>query len=306
MVSNASGSQSSSAETLVLDVTPDVGRLINVSCRGTVGTGAGQLIVGFYSGGGTASGGQPVLIRASGPALSAFGVGGTLPDPRLVLNQVAANGSSNAIASNQGWGGSAQIASTAAAVGAFAWTSPTSLDSAWVGTLVQGAYTAGITGTSGDTGIALAEVYDATPVGSYLPGAPRLMNLSVRDQVGTGSGILIGGFVVGGSTSRTVLIRASGPALNAFGVPGALPDPQLKLYQSNSDGTSTLLRSNTGWGGAPQIAAEAAAVGGFSWGATATADSALLITLPPGAYTAQIAGAGGDTGIALLEIYDVP
>src|SRR5208283_1700091 len=140
---------------------------------------------------------------------------------------------------------------------------------------------------------------------SYVPTSPRLTNVSVRDQVGTGGGILIGGFVIGGSTSKTVLIRASGPALNAFGVPGTLPDPQVGLYQSNSDGTSTFLCSNKGWEGSAQIALAAARVGAFSWGSAATADSAILVTLPPGGYTAQVAGAGGDTGVALLEVYEV-
>ncbi len=118
--------------------------------------------------------------------------------------------------------------------------------------------------------------------------------------------MLIAGFVIGGTTAKTVLIRGSGPALSAFGVAGTLPDPQLQLFQSNSDGTSTLLHSDTGWGGDPQIATIAASVGAFSWGTSATPDSAILITLPPGAYTAEISGASGDTGVALVEIYDVP
>jgi hypothetical protein len=306
LVSNALGSVLSTAERLMLDATPDAGRLINVSCRGMVGTGANQLILGFYSGGTGTSGAQSVLIRASGPALSAFGVGGVLPDPELILNQSDANGSSTVVGTNAGWAGNAQVASTAAAAGAFAWPSASSLDSALVSTLPGGAYTAEIVGASGDSGIALAEVYDATPAGSYLATSPRLANISVRDQVGTGGGILIEGFVIGGSTSKTVLIRASGPALNAFSVPGTLPDPQLKLYQGNSDGTSTLLSSSTGWGGSAQIATAAALAGAFSWGTTGTADSAILVTLPPGAYTAQVSGASGDTGVALVEVYEVP
>jgi len=67
-----------------------------------------------------------------------------------------------------------------------------------------------------------------------------------------------------------------------------------------------VLATNTGWSGDAQIAAEAARVGAFSWGQQATADSALLMTLPPGAYTAQITGASGDTGLALIEVYEVP
>jgi len=123
--------------------------------------------------------------------------------------------------------------------------------------------------------------------------------------VGSGGNILIAGFVIGGTTSKTVLIRGSGPALAQFGLSGVLPDPQIELFQSNADGTSTLIQADTGWGGDTQIAATAASVGAFSWGTSATADSAVLITLPPGSYTAEVSGASGDTGLALVEVYDV-
>jgi hypothetical protein len=153
--------------------------------------------------------------------------------------------------------------------------------------------------------VALVEVYDATPLGSYTSTSPRLINISARAQVGTGGNLLIAGFVIGGTTSKTVLIRASGPALAAFGLSGTLPDPALQLFQANANGTSTLVRSDTGWGGDPTIASAAAGVGAFSWGSAATPDSAILITLPPGTYTAEISGANGDTGLALVEVYDV-
>jgi hypothetical protein len=224
-----------------------------------------------------------------------------LPDPQLTLN-----GPGGLIATDSGWNGSSQIASTADSVGAFAWTSTSSLDSALVESLQGGPYTAQVTGASGDTGVALVEVYDATPTGTYAPAFPRLINISARVQVGTGSNVLIAGFVIGGTTSKTVLIRGSGPALAPFGLSGVLPDPQLQLFQSNPDGTSTLLQTDTGWGGDTQIAATAASVGAFSWGTSATPDSAILITLPPGAYTAEVSGASGDTGLALVEVYDVP
>ena len=103
----------------------------------------------------------------------------------------------------------------------------------------------------------------------------------------------------------TVLIRASGPALTQFSVPGVLPDPALSLYRSNSDGTSTLVETNVGWEGSALIASTSASVGAFSWGTVATPDSAIVITLPPGAYTAQVSGALGDTGVALVEVYEV-
>jgi len=158
-----------------------------------------------------------------------------------------------------------------------------------------------VAGQSGDTGVALAEVYDATPAGTYTPAVPRLVNILARVQVGTGGGILIAGFVIGGSTSKTVLTRASGPALAVFGVTGVLPDPALALCSG-----TTLLGGNSGWGGNAQIAAAAASVGAFSWNNASSNDSAILVTLPPGPYTAQVAGSSGDTGVALVEVYEVP
>ncbi len=291
----------SGAATLAVTTTTDPGRLIDISCRSDVGNGDGALIVGFVVGGQDTSGSEPLLIRASGPALANFGVPDTLPDPYLQLS-----GPGGVLAANGGWAGSAQIASTAASVGAFPWSSGTSLDSALYEDLPAGPFSAVISGASGDGGVAIGEVYDATPPGTRLTTTPRLINLSGRAQVGTGANIVIAGFVIGGTTSETVLVRASGPALAQFGVSGALADPLLQLYRDNGDGTSTLLGSNAGWNADARIAAEAASVGAFSWGTSASADSAVLVTLPPGAYTAQISGASGDTGVSLVEIYEVP
>jgi|CZKI01.1.fsa_nt_gi hypothetical protein len=296
VATNSAGAATSNAAMVAIDNTPDIGRLINISCRSTVGTGANVLIAGFVLGGAGTSGSESLLIRASGPALAPFGVAGTLPDPQLQLYS-----GSTMTGSNDGWAGNAQIASTAASVGAFAWSSPSSHDSALLETLPGGAYTAQIAGQSGDTGVALAEVYDATPAGTYTPTTPRIVNIAARVQVGTGANILIAGFAIGGSTSRTVLIRASGPALVPFGVPGTLPDPQLQLYSG-----STVIESNNGWGGNAQISATASTVGAFAWGSSTSNDSAIVVTLPPGAYTAQVSGASGDTGVALVEVYEVP
>ncbi len=293
---NSTGTVQSTAATLAVSATTDVGRLVNISCRSQVGTGGSILIAGFAVGGAGTSGTEQLLIRASGPALEAFDVAGLLPDPEL---QLFANATS--LGSNTSWAGNAQIAAAAASVGAFTWSSASSHDSALLETLGAGPYSAQVAGQGGDTGVALAEVYDLTPPGSYTPSTPRLVNISARTQVGTGSNILIAGFVIGGSTSRTVLVRASGPALAAFSVPGLLADPQLQLYAGSSQ-----IDANDGWGGDPQIVAAAAQVGAFSWGSASTPDSALLVTLPPGAYTAQVSGASGDSGVALIEVYEVP
>jgi hypothetical protein len=302
-ITNSGGSVTTAGATLSINSATDAGRLVNVSCRALVGSGASELIVGFAVGGGTAGGSEPVLVRASGPALGSFGVSGTLPDPDLQLFSLA---SGNAlVASNSGWAGSAAVSSAAASAGAFAWTDPTSLDSALVETLPAGPYTANISGASGDTGVALAEVYDETPTGTFTAATPHLVNVSARASVGSGGSVLIAGFVIGGSTAKTVLIRASGPALEQFGVTGVITDPMLQLYNVASGG-AVLLASNDDWGGDPEIATAAASVGAFAWTDPASADCALLVTLPPGSYTAEVLGINGSSGVALVEVYEVP
>jgi arabinogalactan endo-1,4-beta-galactosidase len=301
---NSQGSTSGQVSLSVVD-TPNPGRLINLSARALVGTNSGILIAGFAVGGTGTSGSQLLLIRASGPALTPFGVTGVLPDPELRLYRGNSDGTSTLVTTDAGWGGSAPIAAASASVGAFSWGAAATPDSAIVTAQAAGPFSAEVVGSSGDTGVSLAEVYDATPSGAYTPSTPRLVNLSARIGIGTGGSILIAGFVIGGSTAKTVLVRASGPALGAFGVAGLLPDPELQIYRSNGDGTSTLLLTDDGWGGDALVAGVSATVGAFSWGSAATPDSALLATLPPGAYTAEVLGADGDTGIALVEIYDV-
>jgi hypothetical protein len=296
VATNSAGTATSNAATVTLSSTTDIGRLVNISCRALVGTGGNILIAGFAVGGAGTSGSEPLLIRGSGPALAPFGVSGTLPDPQLQLLS-----GSTVVDTNNGWQGNAKVSSTAAAVGAFGWGSPTSHDAALLENLPGGPFTAQIAGQAGDTGVALAEVYDATPSGTYTPTSPRLVNISARVQVGSGGNVLIAGFVIGGSTARTVLVRASGPALVPFGVSGTLPDPQLGLYSG-----SALLDSNSGWVGNAHVASVASSVGAFGWSNVSSNDSAILVTLPPGAYTAQVSGASGDTGVALVEVYEVP
>lgn len=131
----------------------------------------------------------------------------------------------------------------------------------------------------------------------------RLTNISSRALVGSGSNALIAGFVVGGSGSETLLIRADGPALAQFGVSGILTEPTLRVIDNNGG----LVASNTGWANNsnPALVASAAASAGAFALAPGSADCALLVTLAAGAYTAQIAGLGNSAGVALAEIYEV-
>ena len=140
VATNATGSVTSSAATLSVSGTSDVGRLVNISCRAVAGTGANQLIAGFVVGGQGTTGSEHLLIRGSGPALVPFGVTGTLPDPELQLYSIESG--SSLLATNAGWGGDSTIASTAASVGAFAWTSASSHDAALIENLQNGPYTA--------------------------------------------------------------------------------------------------------------------------------------------------------------------
>ena len=301
LIANGSGATFSQPAALTVMASSNPGRLINVSGRAAVGTGADILIAGFIVGGRGTAGSQTILMRGSGPALASFGLVGALPDPQLDLYRLGPT--TTLLATNVGWAGNAAVATAAAQVGAFPWTSSSSHDAALLQTLAAGSHTANISGQSGDGGVALLEIYDTTPAASYTTSSPRLTNVSVRARVGTGSNILIAGFVIGGDTARTVLIRASGPALRALGMTGTLSTPQIQLYRLGSNAAP--LATNAGWAGDAQVAAAATTVGAFSWGSEATADAALLLTLPPGGYTANVSGLTGDTGVALIEVYDL-
>ncbi len=295
VATNIAGSTRSAAATLSF-ITSNAGRLSNLSIRSNAGTAAQTLIVGLVVGGAGTTGTKPLLIRGAGPALGAFGVPGFLADPSLSLFS-----GTTVVSSNDNWSGDAQVTTIGTQLGAFPFTSTTSKDAAlYSSALNAGAYTVQITGVGGTTGVALAEIYDATPTNAFVAETPRLINVSARTQVGTGADILITGFTIGGTTPKTLLIRAVGPTLSVFGVAGVLADPKLELYSG-----STLIQSNDNWGGGANIASTAASVGAFGLDG-ASKDAVLLVTLPPGGYTAQVSGVGNTTGVAIIEIYDVP
>lgn len=126
-----------------------------------------------------------------------------------------------------------------------------------------------------------------------------LINVSTRAWVGAGEQVLIGGFVVAGAQSKTLLLRAAGPALTAFGVTNALPDPVMRVFSG-----STRVAENDNWGSGSEVAGAATQAGAFPF-PVGSRDAALLVTLPPGAYTAVVEGVAGATGVGLVEAYDV-
>ncbi len=264
-------------------------RVVNLSVRTPVGTGSQTLIVGFVI---TGSGTKTLLLRGLGPALIPLGVTNAIADPRMRL--LGSNGSE--LDANNDWGGSAALAANFTAVGASGLPAA-SKDAALLKALPTGLYSFHVLAATTGTGVALAELYDADAIA----GSASLVNISARTQVGTGENILIAGFVITGNGSKTLLIRGLGPALVPAGVTGVLSDPVLYLY-----GGSTLITSNDDWGGTAALKSAFATVGAGGLVSDASYDSALLVNLLPGVYSAQVSGFNGSTGVGLVEIFLMP
>jgi hypothetical protein len=265
-------------------------RLINLSSRVRVSGGDNVLITGFVIAG-TAP--KQVLVRGTGPALTGFGLQGVLANPKISLYR-----GTELVAENDDW--AAAQAADFARLGAFALPAG-SKDAALLATLPPGAYTA-IVADGTNAGVALAEIYDASvnPNSEY----QRLVNISTRGEVSAGEGALIGGFVVTGNSPKKLLVRGIGPGLAAFGLKSTLADPRLRVYRE-----SAILAENDNWSAnaseATATTAAAQATGAFALIA-GSKDAALILTLAPGAYTAQVTAADGTTtGVALVEIYEM-
>jgi hypothetical protein len=285
--SNSYGSASSAAAVVTVQT---LAQIVNLSTIDLAGGGASPLAAGF-SLSGNASVSKQLLIRGIGPALVNFGIGNPLGAPQLTLF----NSKSTTIATNTGWGNDPLLVQAFIATGAFGLTA-NSADSALLSTLSAGTtYTAQVTSADGSSGTALVEIYDDSPGTS----GSHLINVSSEDYV-TPAAQLTAGFALSGNTAMTVVIRGIGPGLSGFGVPGALANTTLKVFDRNSN----LIYSNTGWGENAALVTAFAKVGAFPLGAN-SGDSALLITLSPGNYSAQVSSADGSSGVALVEVYEL-
>jgi Immunoglobulin domain len=278
VATNSAGSVASNPATLRVSAAAPSGRLSNLSVRAAMGTGQ-TLFVGLA----VADGARDILGRAVGPALLVFNLANAMVDPRLDLFSGA-----TAVFSNEDW--PANLAATFASVGAFGLT-PGSKDAAFLRNFPAGSYTMQARGTG--AGVVLVEAYDT---GALTPA--RLVNVSARNRVGTGDDILIAGFTITGPGSLQVLIRAVGPGLTLFGVPGVLVDPKLEIFNDRN----VKVAENDNWESA--LASTFAKVAAFAINA-GSRDAALLVELSPGSYTAQVRGADGGTGDALVEVYEV-
>jgi hypothetical protein len=311
-------------------------RQSSLSTRAEVGLGAKAEFIGFVirkKAGTGGDGAKLVLLRVLGPALAAQGVARPLRHPVLTLYDT--NG--GLIASDAGWQNAPQMspgyfwryeagapgaragamvrpaqAKDAAAAGASPLV-PGAEDAALVALLPPGAYTVKVSGapdsTESDeptTGEAQTEIF-------ALEGSDDSLFtvLSARAFVGSSEGLDVTGTVAPGAGSGTFLIRGVGPTLGRFDAPGALRWPILTVSLAGGP----VLASNEGWGNPtkaaaplrglelrPATAADMDAVGAFALHA-GSSDSALVLTLPPGAYTANVSSADQATGIALVEFY---
>lgn len=302
VVTNAAGQAESAA--VPLEVL-GLGRLTNLSVLTTLDALSPRFVAGTVIGGAGTSGTKPLLIRAAGPSLTPLGVAGALPDPRLELFSGA-----TVTAANDNWGGSGALMAAFNAVGAFAYASPGSRDAAvFQPALPPGGHTVEISGVGGTQGAVIVELYDSTPSAQFTARTPRLVNVSVLKQINAGER-LIAGFTLGGVVPTQVLVRAVGPTLGAapFGLGGVMEDPRVELFRG-----PVAAAVNDQWGQpagegaatAPELARAFQRVGAFAL-ADGSRDAALLVTLPPGSYTAQVSGGAGAGGLAIVEVYEVP
>jgi len=259
---------------------PTVGpKALNLSTRGLISAGDNVLIGGFII---TGTDPKTMVLRALGPSLSRSGLSDVLADP--VLNVYDSTGT--LIATNDNW----QSDPNHFVVESNGLTPGSLLESATVQTLAPGAYTVIVTGKDPTRGIALVELYDLSPLSNS-----NLGNMSTRGFVGTLDNVLISGFIVGDVASATVVVRALGPSLASSGVSGVLSDPTLTIY----DSTGSVIASNDNWQddiNSPDVTKNGLAPPN-------ALESALVLHLPAGAYTAVVRGANDGTGVALAEVY---
>ncbi len=262
------------------------GRLVNVSTRVPVGTGDDALIAGFIMRGTDA---KRIAVRGLGPSLTALGVSNALANPTIELH----DSTGATIATNDDWGTAANkqdlsdvgLAPSSALESAILTTVPSNTNGA--------VYTVVLRGVNSTTGIGVVEVYDLDSG----PGS-TLLNVSTRGDVSADPNVLIGGFTLGGTESKKILVRAIGPSLAQFGVPNALQNPTLELR--NSQGA--LVDSNDDWMNSPQQAE----IQSSGLAPTNNSESAVLQTLPAGPYTATVRGANGGTGVGAVQVYQLP
>lgn len=240
------------------------------------------MIAGFIIAGNAS---KAVVLRGIGPSLLPFGVSDALLDP--VVDLRGSNGS--LILRNDNWKDTqrSQIEGGPFKPG-------DDRESVILATLPPAAYTAVLTGKDNTTGVGLVELYDNNPASDS-----QLANISTRGFVRDGTSVMIGGFILGGNPNTTrIALRGIGPSLAAFGLNNVLEDPTLELHDSNG---ATMV-ANDNWGDDP---VSAAALSSNGLGLQNAKESGIFLSMPPGQFTAILAGKNGGIGLGLIEIYNL-
>ena len=269
----------------------------NISTRSFVQTGEHVMIGGFIVQG---TGTKRVIIRAIGPELTQFGIPDALANPRLELH----NRSGALIGSNDDWQttilGGVITGNQVTAIQNSGLAPTAASESVIIADLQPGDYTAIVQGVNNTTGVALVEVYDFNPGASSSLG-----NISTRALVQTGEHVMIGGFIVQGSATKRVIIRAIGPELTQFGIRDALANPRLELHNR----TGALIASNDNWQttipGGIIHSSQVSDIQNSGLAPTEASESAIIANLQPGNYTAIVQSASNTNGVALVEVYDL-
>lgn len=246
-------------------------------------TGNNVLIGGFII---TGNVNKSVAVRGLGPSLAQFGIDGVLSDPTLEVRS-----SNNALLfANDNWQDNSSQASQLTALGL---APQDAKESGIVATLPPGAYTAVLAGKNQGAGVGLLEIYDVNAA-----AAAQLANISTRGFVLSGNNVMIGGFILGGGNNARIAVRGIGPSLAQFGLTPVLSDPTLELHDSNG----VTLAENDDWL-SDSVSADELSANGLA--PSDPKESGIFASLPPGAFTAILAGKNGGVGIGLVEIYNL-
>jgi hypothetical protein len=272
-------------------------RLDNISTRSLVQTGEHVMIGGFIVQG---TGPKSVIIRAIGSELTQYGITNALANPRLELH----DGTGALIGTNDNWQhtiiGGIIISDQVSAIQDSGRAPTAASESAIIANLQPGNYTAIVSGVNNTAGVALVEVYDLSPAASS-----NLENISTRSFVQTGQNVMIGGFIVQGSGTQRVIVRAIGPELTQYGVTDPLANAMLELH----NGTGALIGTNDNWQttilGGIITSDQVSAIQNSGHAPTAASESAIIADLQPGNYTAIVRGVNNTTGVALVEVDDL-
>ena len=288
--SSGMGVTPATATVTILDDDPDgplaPAQAVNISTRSGVATGEGVTIGGFIV---TGNAHKPVVLRGIGPSLAGAGVPAdeVLADPVLELH--GPNGA--LLVQNDNW---RDDPATRSFIEGSIFQPADDRESVIPATLAPGAYTAINTGKNQTSGIGLVEIYDSSQAADA-----ELANISTRGLVETANNVMIGGFVLGRNPGTVrIAVRGIGPSLSQFGLSNVLADPTLELH----DGNGTIMISNDDWQDDPTSAAQLADHG---LALPQPNESGIFLELPPGMFTAILAGKNGGTGVGLVEMYNL-